>query len=167
MQQVTTLNLAFTLTHVCRYKMVLVLGLFLVVVWAGTGRREPEEELETPPLPSRIPSLYSREEAEDREARHVKEEVARVLEQAKGANRDIREQLLLDNSLDRREKPVKDLRSRDRVEEVQKLVTRRKQNSLNGIDLPRDPPGKTSMNRQLTDDLVKVNCQNSFEAQLS
>lgn len=125
-----------------RYKMLVVLGLFLVVVWAGTGRREPEEELETPPLPAKIPSLYSREEAEDREARHVKEEVARVLEQAKGANRDIRQQLLLDKSLGREEKPVKDLRSRDKEGGGQKLVTRRKQNSLNGIDLPKDPPAE-------------------------
>ena len=158
----TTFTLTLTLTPVCRYKMVLVLGLFLVVVWAGTGRREPEEELETPPLPAKITSLYSREEAEDREARHVKEEVARVLEQAKGANRDIREQLLMDKSRDREEKPVKDLRSRDREGGGQKLVTRRKQNSLNGIDLPKDPPGKTGMKRQLLDDLVQVNCQFSF-----
>ena len=42
-----------TLTFTFRYKIVLLLGFFLFVVWASTGKKEIEEEMESPPLPEK------------------------------------------------------------------------------------------------------------------
>jgi len=132
-----------------RYKVVLVLGLFLVVVWAGTGRSQSEEEeLLSPPLPAKIslPAKREREfmdfdykyerRKEDKSVKHVKEGVARVLEKAKLSNSDIRQNLLLRNTVE--EKLSEDLRSRGNSV---RSVTRRKQNSLNGVDIPNKEPG--------------------------
>ena len=64
---------------------------------------------------------YDKKKAEKEEVRNVKEEVARVVQQARDTNSLIREQLLLGDS--RGEKPMKDLRKE--TAEVSKVVTRR------------------------------------------
>jgi len=72
--------------------------------------------------------------------RNVKEEVARVVQQARDTNSLIKEQLLAGDSLG--EKPVKDLTSRKEkpeVAKVAKVVTRRRQDTLNGVPLPAQP----------------------------
>ena len=133
--------------------MVVVLGLFLMVVWASTGRKEVEEELDTPPLPAKLAMperkkekefldfdyKYDKKKAEKEEVRNVKEEVARVVQQARDTNSLIREQLLLGDS--RGEKPMKDLRKE--TAEVSKVVTRRRQDTLNGVALPAQPQGES------------------------
>ena len=141
--------------------MVVVLGLFLLVVWASTGRKEVEEELDTPPLPAKLAMPERRKEKEfldfdykydkkkvvQEEVRNVKEEVARVVQQARDTNSLIREQLLVGDSMG--EKPVKDLTSKKEeaeVAKVAKVVTRRRQDTLNGIPLPAQPQGESRGN---------------------
>lgn len=131
-----------------RYKVVVVLGLLLVVVWANTGRREVEQEIQSPPLPAkvRMPEKvekgefmdfdYKYDKRKEESVRHVKQGVAKVLEAAKVSNSDIREKLLLDKNID--EMPAQDLRSRA---SSRGAVTRRKQNTLNGVDIPNKGPG--------------------------
>ena len=138
-----------------RYKIVLLLGFFLLVVWASTGKKEVEEEIESPPLPSKhsMPEKkpvdggrefldfdykYDRRKgAED--TRNVKEEVARVVAKARVEHNQIKENLILDSM--NREKPKQDLRSQGGGKI---LATRRhRQDTLNGVHLPAEPAGRS------------------------
>ena len=103
--------------------------------------------MESPPLPAKVfmpeksknnIQVLDKRKDENAEARHVKEEVAKVLEQAKSANSYIRDKLLLESGGG--EMPVKDFVSKD-SSQSQRKVTRRKQNSLNGVAIPNNPPG--------------------------
>ena len=138
-----------------RYKIVLLLGFFLLVVWASTGKKEVEPEMESPPLPSKhqMPEKagdggrefldfdykYDRRKSEKGkdDVRNVKEEVARVVAQARVGHDKIKENLILDST--NREKPKQDLRSQGGGK---MLVTRRRQDTLNGVLLPAEPAGK-------------------------
>ena len=139
-----------------RYKIVLLLGFFLLVVWASTGKKEIEEEIESPPLPSKhhLPEKggdggkefldfdykYDRRKPEKgrEDMRNVKEEVARVVAQARVEHNQIKENLILDSN--NREKPKQDLRSQGGGKI---LATRRRQDTLNGVHLPAEPAGRT------------------------
>ena len=140
-----------------RYKIVLLLGFFLLVVWASTGKKEAEEEIESPPLPSKqqMPEKaagdsgrefldfdykYDRRKSEKgrEDVRNVKEEVARVVAQARVEHNQIKENLIFDGS--NREKPKQDLRSQGGGK---MLATRRRTDTLNGVQLPADPAGRT------------------------
>ena len=146
-----------TLTFTFRYKIVLLLGFFLFVVWASTGKKEIEEEMESPPLPEKhhMPEKvkegkkdfldfdykYDQRKSEKGrdDVRNVKEEVARVVAQARvGGHEEIMDNLILDNT--NREKPRHDLKSQVGAKVP---VTRRRQDTLNGIPVPAEPAGKT------------------------
>ena len=134
---------------------MLLLGFFLLVVWASTGKKEVEPEMESPPLPSKhqMPEKagdggrefldfdykYDRRKSEKGkdDVRNVKEEVARVVAQARVGHDKIKENLILDSN--NREKPKQDLRSQGGGK---MLVTRRRQDTLNGVLLPAEPAGK-------------------------
>jgi len=146
------------LTVLCnRYKIVLLLGFFLLVVWASTGKKEAEEEMESPPLPSKLQMpekaardggrefldfdyKYDRRKSEKgrEDVRNVKEEVARVVAQARVEHNQIKENLILDGSSINREKPKQDLRSQGGGK---MLATRRRSDTLNGVQLPAEPAG--------------------------
>ena len=136
---------------------MLLLGFFLFVVWASTGKKEIEEEMESPPLPEKhhMPEKvkeggkdfldfdykYDRKKSEKGrdDVRNVKEEVARVVAQARvGSHEEILDNLILDNT--NREKPRHDLKSQVGAKVP---VTRRRQDTLNGIPVPAEPAGKT------------------------
>ena len=136
-----------------RYKIVLLLCFFLLVVWASTGKKEQEQEIESPPLPSKhsLPEKagdggkefldfdykYDRRKASEKgreDMRNVKEEVARVVAQAR-----VEHNLILDSS--NREKLKQDLRSQSGGK---MLATRRhRQDTLNGVHLPAEPAGRS------------------------
>ena len=142
-----------------RYKIVLLLGFFLLVVWASTGKKEAEEEMESPPLPSKLQMpekaardggrefldfdyKYDRRKSEKgrEDVRNVKEEVARVVAQARVEHNQIKENLILDDNSINREKPKQDLRSQGGGK---MLATRRRTDTLNGVQLPAEPAGRT------------------------
>ena len=66
------------------------------------------------------------------------EEVARVVAQARVEHNQIKENLIFDGS--NREKPKQDLRSQGGGK---MLATRRRTDTLNGVQLPADPAGRT------------------------
>ena len=141
-----------------RYKIVLLLCFFLLVVWASTGKKEQEQEIESPPLPSKhtLPEKagdggkefldfdykYDRRKASEKgreDMRNVKDEVARVVAQARVEHNQIKENLILDSS--NREKLKQDLRSQSGGK---MLATRRhRQDTLNGVHLPAEPAGRS------------------------
>jgi hypothetical protein len=105
---------------------LVAVGLFLVVVWASTGRSGPADLELPPPLPARhkLVEKSSKKEFMDFDykyekqggVRHVKEEVARALEQGRALG--------------------------SRSSSRPSADTGRGRDSLNGVPLPAQPPGR-------------------------
>jgi len=141
-----------------RYKLFVICLAFLLVLWVGLSGSTKDMDIDPPPLPTKqalsesekkhefldFEDKYDRKAVDpnDEDVRNVKESVHNFMDKHKRdqvRNDDIKDNLLLSNFLE--ELPDQDIAGNEVARQhARAKPTRRKQNSLNGVDIPNNGP---------------------------
>lgn len=146
-----------------RYKYFVVCLVFVLFLWVGLSGSTTDVDINPPPLPTKLAlsepekkhdkhefpdfeDKYDRKAVDPNEdSRNVKESVHKLVDKHNKnqvSNNDIKDSLLLSNALE--QLPNRDITNNE-INEILRASsraksTRRKQNSLNGVDIPNDGP---------------------------
>jgi hypothetical protein len=144
-----------------RYKFFVICLVFVLFMWVGLSGSTGDMDIQPPPLPTKLAmsepekkhdkhefpdfeDKYDRKAVDPNEDsfRNVKESVHNLVDKHKKnqvSKKDIKDLLLLSNALE--QLPNQDITSNEIVQPSSRgKPTRRKQNSLNGVDIPNDGP---------------------------